>query len=107
MAADEANRNSPNIPLPLRSSPPSSITVAMGATRCELGCSLAQGVAIFYVGGHVFTSENRPLPLYAGEHFCTAMVAHPILPDVFESWVERQKEKPVKAKSGFIAEKKI
>jgi hypothetical protein len=35
------------------------------------------------------------------------MAKRPIVPDVFESWVERQKEKPAKAKPGFIAEKKI
>ncbi len=31
----------------------------------------------------------------------------PILPDVFESWLEKQKVKPVHAKPGFLAEEKI
>ncbi len=31
----------------------------------------------------------------------------PILPDIFEEWLEKQKVKQAKAKPGFVAEEKI
>jgi len=31
----------------------------------------------------------------------------PIIPDAFETWIEKQRVKPVKARPGFIAEEKI
>lgn len=35
------------------------------------------------------------------------MAKGPIIPDVFERWLEKQKVRPVNAKPGFVPEKKI
>jgi hypothetical protein len=36
-----------------------------------------------------------------------AMPKRPIIPDIFENWIEKQRDATVKAKPGFIAEEKI